>query len=61
MIKKKWIPGLVVMGTSLVAGCAMHTAAPPAEQFDHVVLAISDLEKGIEQLGEVCGVTPAPG
>jgi hypothetical protein len=45
----------------LVAGCATTQDHTATEQLDHVILAISDLGRGIEQLGELCGVLPVHG
>jgi hypothetical protein len=45
----------------VLAGCATTPTGPPSAGIDHVVLAISDLDRGIAQLGEVCGVMPIPG
>jgi hypothetical protein len=56
----KSIPGMLLTA-SLVAGCAMSPTPTPPEQLDHVILAISHLGKGIEQLGDLCGVSPTPG
>ena len=39
----------------------MNPAAAPTEQFDHVILAISNLDRGIERLGALCGVQPVRG
>jgi hypothetical protein len=50
-----------LVGAGLVTGCALRTASAPLEQLDHVVLAISDLGAGIEQLGSICGVAPVRG
>lgn len=38
----------------------MHSP-PPSTAIDHIVLAISNLERGIAQLDEVCGLTPVRG
>jgi hypothetical protein len=57
---RKVIPG-VFLTAGLVAGCAMGPAPTPPEQLDHVILAISNLENGIGQLGDLCGVLPIHG
>lgn len=60
MPARKWIP-CWFLNAGLVASCTMIPATSPPEQLDHVILAISDLDKGIEQLGALCGVKPVPG
>jgi hypothetical protein len=45
----------------VLASCASKPAGSPSTGIDHVVLAISSLDRGIAQLGETCGVTPVPG
>jgi hypothetical protein len=44
-----------------VSSCATNHARSPSEGIDHLVFAISDLDRGIEQLGELCGVAPSRG
>ena len=61
MITRQLIPRFVVLAAGLVASCAMNPATPPSEQLDHVILGISNLDRGIEQLDAVCGVKPLPG
>jgi hypothetical protein len=57
---RKVIPG-ILLNAGFVAGCAVGPGPTPPEQLDHVILAISNLEKGIEQLGDLCGVLPIHG
>jgi hypothetical protein len=45
----------------VLASCASKPAGSPSTGIDHVVLAISNLDRGVAQLGETCGVTPVPG
>jgi hypothetical protein len=61
VIARQLIPRFVLLAAGLVASCARNPAAPPSEQLDHVILGISNLDRGIEQLGAVCGVKPVPG
>ena len=61
MIARQLVPRFVVLAAGLVASCARNPAAPPSEQLDHVILGISNLDRGIEQLGALCGVKPVPG
>ena len=61
MIARQLIPRFVVLAAGLVASCARNPATSPSEQMDHVILGISNLDRGIEQLGAVCGVKPVPG
>lgn len=55
----RWIPELLILAG--VSSCATTPVQSPSEGIDHLVLAISDLDRGIEQLGELCGVTPTRG
>jgi hypothetical protein len=54
------MPGLAALA-GVVTSCATSPARSPSEGIDHVVLAISNLDRGIEQLGELCGVLPVRG
>jgi hypothetical protein len=54
------MPGLAALA-GVVTSCATSPARSPSDGIDHVVLAISDLDRGIEQLGELCGVLPVRG
>ena len=54
------MPGLAALA-GVVTSCATSPARSPSDGIDHVVLAISDLDRGIEQLGELCGVMPVRG
>jgi hypothetical protein len=60
VIERRTVPVLGVLVASMT-GCAMRPAMPTTHGIDHVVLAISDLDRGIEQLGEICGVRPVRG
>ena len=55
------LPGFLILSAGLMAGCAMSSAPVASERIDHVVLAISDLDRGTAQLGAICGVMPMPG
>jgi hypothetical protein len=45
----------------VLTSCASKPATTSSAGIDHIVLAISDLDRGIAQLGEMCGVMPARG
>lgn len=60
MSKKQWMPGLAALA-GVVSGCATNPARIPSDGIDHIVLAISELDLGIEQLGKLCGVMPVRG
>jgi hypothetical protein len=54
------MPGLAALA-GVVTGCATSAVRFPSDGIDHVVLAISDLDRGMEQLGDLCGVMPVRG
>jgi hypothetical protein len=57
---RQWLPGVAALA-GVVTSCATSPAPSASDGIDHVVLAISDLDRGIEQLGESCGVLPVRG
>lgn len=56
----RWFPRLVTLA-GVLTGCATNPGRSPSDGIDHLVLAISDLDRGIEQLGELCRVAPVRG
>lgn len=56
----KLLPAIATIAGILTGRTSMHMEATSAE-IDHIVLAISDLQRGIGQLGEMCGVMPVAG
>jgi hypothetical protein len=58
---RRFVPGLALLFAGLATSCAMSPARAPSEQLDHLILGISNLDRGIGQLGEFCGVLPVRG
>lgn len=61
MLVRRTFRAAACAALAIAAGCAMTPGASAPERFDHVVLGISDLGRGIEQLGALCGVKPVRG
>ncbi len=61
MIKRQLFAGFLVLVASCLSSCGSSPAPSAAGQIDHVILGVADLDQGIAQLSDLCGVMPVLG